>query len=371
MVNELARLGLEDRSDRLVAGRGVWDEITPLFTPQHQLRVAVAHLTGRASELLPLKKGDLLIVDAGDTAVLAGQTDPAVLLEWVAAGVVVHSLPGLNAKMVIAEGERPFVTIGSADGSASSDGEQFEAVVVSHEEQTVVEARKAWMSWREQAGEPLTRFALEALREGYPEDARETPRRPVAPVADPVLLPQPVAQAAVPVAEVEPLTVDETREVHWPKPDALYLAKLTETDTISAEAQAKHKELSAQHAVDTGNGRWRVDMFWWDQAPGESFVYQVDRYVVPVYANKIGRVSVKSPVGEPGRVLYFYEDSWHRPTRTYYYVLVRESAAKPLYSDLKNALSSIGQKPDFTIYYMIASKVNALLTLWPDLEYPA
>jgi hypothetical protein len=180
MDAELARLGLAERSVRLLAGRDIWASITPLLAPRRNLVAAFGHVGPGAAALLPLQPGDTLITDASLDTVLSGATSPHALLHWVKAGVIVHSLRGLNAKLVIAEDDPSFVVVGSADVSAAGPRQLFEAVTVSHERQTVEEAQEAWLEWCDLAGPSLTAGDLEPLLEQYGAGKPVTASRPTA-----------------------------------------------------------------------------------------------------------------------------------------------------------------------------------------------
>ncbi|WP_372669580.1 hypothetical protein [Amycolatopsis kentuckyensis] len=228
MDAELGRLGLAERSVRLLTGRDIWGSITPLLAPRRNLVAAFGHVGPGAAALLPLEPGDTVITDASLDMVLSGATSPHALLHWVKAGVIVHSLRGLNAKLVIAEDDPSFVVVGSADVTAAGPRQLFEAVTVSHEKHTVEEAQEAWLEWCDLAGPALTAADLEPLLEQYgagkpvtaprPAAGRTPPARPVVtsrpatPVrpAAPTPPPSPVRPAAVdrPAAPAAPATPD-------------------------------------------------------------------------------------------------------------------------------------------------------------------
>ncbi|MET8852897.1 hypothetical protein ABZW17_38290, partial [Amycolatopsis sp. NPDC004625] len=213
MDAELARLGLAERSVRLLSGRDIWGSITPLLAPRRNLVAAFGHVGPGAAALLPLEPGDTLITDASLDTVLSGATSPHALLHWVKAGVIVHSLRGLNAKLVIAEDDPSFVVVGSADVTAAGPRQLFEAVTLSHERQTVEEAQEAWLEWCDLAGPSLTAGDLEPLLEQYgagkPVTARPAAARPAAAPARPVVTSRPAtpvrpAAAAPPPSPVRP-----------------------------------------------------------------------------------------------------------------------------------------------------------------------
>ncbi|MEU4522317.1 hypothetical protein AB0F52_26820 [Amycolatopsis sp. NPDC024027] len=495
MDAELARLGLAERSVRLLAGRDIWASITPLLAPRRNLVAAFGHVGPGAAALLPLQPGDTLITDASLDTVLSGATSPHALLHWVKAGVIVHSLRGLNAKLVIAEDDPSFVVVGSADVTAAGPRQLFEAVTLSHERQTVEEAQEAWLEWCDLAGPSLTAGDLEPLLEQYgagkpvtgrpaatrPAAARPvvtsrpvTPVRPAAatpppsPVRPAAPAPSPVRPAATPPASpvrpgvpgaapsgvirpgvpggpattsaarpgvpaevaspaqpatappaasaaepgttrpeqpepampaaaepgspagtAEPVAAEpeasesteapeapEATDVprpSWPRPAELYLVSLVEGGEPNAEAAYRLEELQREytHPGENGESPFRVELLWADDGQGQDppRTLRAGVHVIPVYSQKQGRPLVGSRIEAPGLVLQAYIDEFAYPRRTYCYVLTRQSAAKPAFGDLRKALATIGEKPNFRNSFQVPRKIEALLGLWPDLGY--
>ncbi len=466
MDAELARLGLAERSVRLLAGRDIWASITPLLAPRRNLVAAFGQVGPGAAALLPLQPGDTLITDASLDTVLSGATSPHALLHWVKAGVIVHSLRGLNAKLVIAEDDPSFVVVGSADVTAAGPRQLFEAVTLSHERQTVEEAQEAWLEWCDLAGPSLTAGDLEPLleqygagkfvtasrpapgraaaparpvvtsrpatpvrpaavtpppspvrpatpttppvrpgtspsdvvRPGVPGGASSVPR-PVAPAPDVPAAPQPATAASpaepgsAPVEEpgtpdtaaatsesgspAEPVADEpEATEVprpSWPRPAELYLVSLVEGGEPSAEAEYRLEELARDytHPGENGESPFRVELLWADDGQGQDPPRTLRQgvHVIPVYSQKQGRPLVGSRIEAPGLVLQAYIDEFAYPRRTYCYVLTRQSAARPAFGDLRKALATIGEKPNFRNSFQVPRKIEALLGLWPDLGY--
>lgn len=433
MDAEFARLGLAERSVRLLTGRDIWASITPLLSPRRNLVAAFGHVGPGAAALLPLQPGDTLITDAGLDAVLAGTTSPHALLHWVKAGVLVHSLRGLNAKLVIAEDDPAFVVVGSADVTAAGPRQLFEAVTVSTEKHTVEEAQEAWLDWCDLAGPSLTAGDLEPLLEQYGAGKPVTAQRPAAPTrsapparpivttrpvtpvrpaavtpppspvrpatpptpvrpAAPIPVPEPVAPPAV-AAEPETAAAPEPEETPeateapeadetaapdvprpaWPRPAELYLVSLVEGGEPSAEAEYRLEELAREytHPGESGEPAFRVELCWADDGQGQDppRTLRAGVHVIRVYSQKQGRALVGSRIEAPGLVLQAYTDEFAYPRRTYCYILTRESAARPAFGDLRKGLATIGEKPNFRNSFQVPRKIEALLGLWPDLGY--
>jgi hypothetical protein len=429
MDAEFARLGLAERSVRLLTGRDIWASITPLLSPRRNLVAAFGHVGPGAAALLPLQPGDTLITDAGLDSVLAGTTSPHALLHWVKAGVAVHSLRGLNAKLVIAEDDPAFVVVGSADVTAAGPRQLFEAVTLSTEKHTVEEAQEAWLEWADLAGPSLTAGDLEPLLEQYGAGKLVTPPRPAtpsrAPAARPVVTtrqvtpvrpaaatpppspvrpappvtpvrpappvtpppapsaPEPVAAPAV-AGETEPETADtpgtsetpaaaDVPRPSWPRPAELYLVSLVEGGEPSAEAEYRLEELARDHTHPGNDGEspFRVELFWADDGQGQDppRTLRAGVHVIRVYSQKQGRALVGSRIEAPGLVLHAYLDEYAYPRRTYCYILTRETEARPAFGELRKGLATIGEKPNFRNSFQVPRKIEALLSLWPDLGF--
>ncbi|MEC3978513.1 hypothetical protein [Amycolatopsis sp. H20-H5] len=398
MDAEIARLGLADRSVRLLTGGEVWAEITPLLAPrQGSLAAAMASVGPDAAELLPLRQGDSLITDASPAAIEAGTTSPRVLLDWVKAGVTVHSLPQLNAKLVVAEGTPAFVVAGSADAAGSS---LFEAVILSYETATVDEARDAWLDWCLEAGPALTAGDLEPLLEGSGAPEAEQTAEPQAEAeisvpdpapepmvaqvmqtetpteTEPAVAPAPTPAPAVVVEEAEEPDTAPAEDVPrppWPSPVELYLVNLLEGGDPSSEAEYALEDLTKHHAWVDENGEspFSVELCWHDQESGQAvpMVYRPGVHLIRVYGTKAGQARVGSLIEPPGLVLHSYRDEYSYPRRTYSYLLTRKSAHKPLFGELRKALATIGEKPNFRNSFQIPRKIDALISLWPDLDF--
>ncbi|WP_370185191.1 phospholipase D family protein [Rhodococcus wratislaviensis] len=98
-------------------GPSPWPHITRAIRTRGARYAAIGYLGQDAPELLPLRAGDLLVVNASKAAVRAHATSPAALAYYVNKGVRVLSSPTLHAK-VIATSRR--AVIGSANASENS-----------------------------------------------------------------------------------------------------------------------------------------------------------------------------------------------------------------------------------------------------------
>jgi len=119
---------------RFVGGSEVWPALTALMTSARHRHVAIAYVS--SADLLPLRRGDRLVVDAGLDRIAAGATDPRALLKWIRLGVEVWSRPDLHAKVIVTD---THAAIGSANASVNSADHLQEAVLLTDE----VDVRRA------------------------------------------------------------------------------------------------------------------------------------------------------------------------------------------------------------------------------------
>jgi hypothetical protein len=110
-------------------GGSVWDEITErVGNSPSQVHAAIAYIGKEAHNLLPLKKGDVLIVNASERSLSSGATNPYALEAFMSAGVEVHSAHELHAKVITMAGH---TIVGSANASENSSDRCQEAFMVS------------------------------------------------------------------------------------------------------------------------------------------------------------------------------------------------------------------------------------------------
>jgi hypothetical protein len=154
----------------------VWRDITRAAKEHpNDCKAAVAYFGAGANKLLPLKAGSILIVDMSTGAVGSGQTSPEDILALIKAGVEVHSVRNLHAK-VFAFPRRVFV--GSANVSHSSADGLIEAVLTS-DERSVISAVQTFVDSLK--GERVSPERAKALLKIYkkPRFGRTKDRAPV------------------------------------------------------------------------------------------------------------------------------------------------------------------------------------------------
>ena len=165
-------------------------------------------------------------------------------------------------------------------------------------------------------------------------------------------------------------------DVQWPRPKYIYLATLSSDGGASEAAHERLAQMRADFRVPgdgTQAATLEVDMFWWDEparAAGKSSpTYREGWHVVPISVTGSGRPAVSSRVDSPGRVLSSYTDYSRGPARTYYYLLRHHGGSPTTFRKLREALTAVGEKPSYDHAYMMAHKVDAILDLWPEINY--
>lgn len=118
-------------------GPNPWPHITRAIRTRGPRYAAVPYLGHLAPELLPLRSGDLLVVNASTAAIRAHATSPVVLSHYLSKGVRVLSSSALHAKVIVTNQR---AVIGSANASENSIF-SHEAVIISDDPQVVADSR--------------------------------------------------------------------------------------------------------------------------------------------------------------------------------------------------------------------------------------
>lgn len=104
--------------------------------------VAVAYFGKGGSEMLPLKVGSMLVVNASESAVTSGQTCPAELIKLYNQGVHIFSRDYLHSKIFVI-GTKLF--IGSTNVSSNSRM-NLEEVLINTTDRTIIKAAKEYIN---------------------------------------------------------------------------------------------------------------------------------------------------------------------------------------------------------------------------------
>lgn len=157
----------------------LWDNIRQHVTEGRATRAAIAYIGKDAPRILPLGAGDSIIVDGSDRALRAGVTHPDAVKRWMRHGVVVHSLPGLHAKVLLVQGDQSLAVVGSANVSAHSRDALHEAAVVSGDSALCEQVEGLIDAWTADSGPPLdARWVKRAVTIYRAPEGGKTRKRP-------------------------------------------------------------------------------------------------------------------------------------------------------------------------------------------------
>jgi hypothetical protein len=126
------------RHTRFVANDSLWREILSHVRDSGPVLVAIAYFGSGGAELLPLKRGDRLVVDMSLQAVKQGATNPAEIRKLLQRGVKVFSRGALHAKFIVAG---KTLIASSANVSSNSKNQLDEAGIITSEAMAVARAR--------------------------------------------------------------------------------------------------------------------------------------------------------------------------------------------------------------------------------------
>lgn len=124
----------------LITVSSVWPTITAIANKAGKPGLAAISYFGQnGDQLLPLKPGSSLVVDASITTVANGITSPHSLLRMAENGVKIYTVSDLHAKIVCFEN---VAFIGSANASLNSKNYLIEAVLKTSTIDEIVEVKE-------------------------------------------------------------------------------------------------------------------------------------------------------------------------------------------------------------------------------------
>ena len=118
-----------------------WAHITRTCRKAGPRFAAIAYLGPTAHQLLPLRRGDILVTNLDRDTLLARSTSPGAIRAFLAQGVRVYASPQLHAKVLAT---RDAAVIGSANASANSARVLREAIIIT-DTKTLVQNTRAFV----------------------------------------------------------------------------------------------------------------------------------------------------------------------------------------------------------------------------------
>jgi len=247
----------------------LWTNMRELAKKSQYRQVAVAYIGKEASKMLPLQKGDVLIIsDLSKTSVKNGLVNPYEVEKFIIKGVDVHSYSGLHSKIYLFDN---VVIVGSANLSKHSKEDLVEAAIISDNRDLIKKTRK-FMERLIFMGKPVTLETVRKLKERY-----------------------------------QPPKFEARSSERKAKPDLWITSVWTEDYPEEDREEVKKKEKELERSVDKDKDIYTI----WDIVD-RGFDWKVDDLIVQIY-RKNGRVKV---IG-PSRVKELYK----RPKYIYSFLL--------------------------------------------------
>jgi hypothetical protein len=117
----------------------IWQTLPEIIKSARHVDAAIAYFGYDGANLLPLKRGDRLVVDMSPATVKAGSTNPHEIEKLMARGVEVFTRRNLHAKIVVVD---KTVLVGSANVSKNSRDNLDEAAVLTNDPVAVQRAQE-------------------------------------------------------------------------------------------------------------------------------------------------------------------------------------------------------------------------------------
>jgi hypothetical protein len=147
---------------RFLFGPDLWGELRARIPKAASVQAAVAYFGAGGSTLLPLRRGDRLVVDMSARSVRAGSTDPREVKKLLRRGVEVFSRDTLHAKFFVLD---RVVIAGSSNISKHARDVLDEAAVMSDDPAVVARASIVFEHLsNEPVGDEYLRWCLKEYR---------------------------------------------------------------------------------------------------------------------------------------------------------------------------------------------------------------
>lgn len=170
-AGEGSAFGDREEMDTILTGN-IWKQVSPQAKAAKRRLVAVAYVSTDAH--LEFKRGDMLICDASDRAIVARETSARLIASLFRKGVEVRSRPDLHAKVAVL-GRHALV--GSCNLSVASAEALTELALVTDRKQVVFQATAFILALRESSEEIDDDFLQRILKIIVRTAGRRGPKR--------------------------------------------------------------------------------------------------------------------------------------------------------------------------------------------------
>jgi hypothetical protein len=317
-------------SDTLLS-TNIWSRITRAVnkTPR-KCFVAVAYFATGASEMLPLKKGSLLVVNLSREAVKAGQTNPNDVLKLLNRGVSVNSVKNLHAKVFVAN-RTAFV--GSTNASGLSANVLQEATLQTTNRSVVKQCR-----------EFVQHLGGEVVTPEYARQMKKLYRPPK-------------------VMYGSGQTGKRTSPLHEP----LWLVPLV-YEEWDAEAKSQDKAgLPKAKKKLRSSGAYQIERFHW---VGLNLLKELrPRHILVQMTEEGGKTTMVSPAARVLHIQRYKKRRWHNA------IVFLEVPKKPVRKNLTKVVSRLGPRAKKEFGKLSDPKLlrdaalaHGLLNFWPSVN---
>ena len=241
------------------SNESLWQMIVAKVKSAKHVDAAIAYLGDGGAKLLPLRKGDRLVVDMSPHTVRIGATDPYEIETLIRRGVSVFSRQNLHAKTLVTE---KAVIAGSMNVSKNSQKFLDEAGIVSDEIAAVRRAR-----------EFIDRLCTEPVGPKYLKECKAIYKPP---------------KFSAPHAAGKKQQSKVSHAKLW----MVYLGESWVPEEVIdhlERGEAKAKKLIKDST------KWTTDSFWWPHKPRMADELELGDWVIPVTRYMDKRVLVGAP----------------------------------------------------------------------------
>jgi hypothetical protein len=309
----------------------LWQKLSHCIKTSRRVDAAIAYFGQGGAKLLPLRRGDRLIVDMSPATVQAGGTDPREVEKLIRRGVRVFTRSYLHAKTIVAD--RTAIS-GSANVSKRSQQQLDEAAILTNDPSAVRRAR-----------EFIERLSTEPVLPEYLKKCKQLYRPP----------------------RFNDRLAGGKNTQRRAKHAKLWVVNLREYLVPASEAERYHEgEVKAKKSVKNKNSS-DTDSFHWPSRPRMADELELGDWIIRIMTNKDMTITVYPP----GRLLFIhnYPRDLESGKRRYAFHLEVPKHGKTMrWADFRRAAQSILKTDKFTAPrtqpIRDVQEADSLLALW-------
>jgi hypothetical protein len=289
----------------------LWQKLSHCIKTSRHVDAAIAYFGQGGPKLLPLRRGDRLIVDMSPATVRAGGNDPREVEKLIRRGIRVFTRRHLHAKTIVTD--RTAIS-GSANVSKRSQQLLDEAAILTNAPSTVRRAR-----------EFIERLSTEPVLPEYLEQCKQLYRPP----------------------RLNDGLADGNKMQRRTKHAKLWVVNLREYAIPDSEAERYHQgEVKVEESVKNTNSS-DTDSFHWPSRPRMADELELGEWIIRIMTNKDMTITVYPP----GRLLFidtYVRDLESGKKRYAFHLEVPKHGETMCWEDFRRAAKSILKTDKFT-----------------------